>query len=79
MVVTGHPYFIAGRSDGESLRFPPSKPASSVCGRDGYWRQVYSWGGDRFTLYTEVSGDKPVTDFDEGYSLKGVAGLRMRF
>lgn len=39
----------------------------------------YSWGGDRFTLYTEVSSDTPVADFGEGYSLKGVAGLRMRF
>ena len=39
----------------------------------------YSWGGDRFTLYTELSSDTPVADFGEGYNMKGVAGLRMRF
>ncbi|KQZ73892.1 hypothetical protein ASE06_16385 [Sphingopyxis sp. Root214] len=39
----------------------------------------YSWGGGRFTLYTEVTGDTGLADFGAGYSLKGTAGLRMRF
>ncbi|NIJ37538.1 outer membrane autotransporter protein [Sphingopyxis panaciterrae] len=39
----------------------------------------YSWGGRRFTLYTEVAGDTALADFGQGYSLKGTAGLRMRF
>lgn len=39
----------------------------------------YSWGGGRFTLYTEVAGDTALADFGAGYSLKGTAGLRMRF
>ncbi|MGL3820139.1 autotransporter-associated beta strand repeat-containing protein [Sphingopyxis sp. R3-92] len=39
----------------------------------------YSWGDDRFTLYTEVSGDTAVADFGAGYNLKGTAGFRLRF
>ncbi|QCB56106.1 autotransporter outer membrane beta-barrel domain-containing protein [Sphingopyxis sp. PAMC25046] len=39
----------------------------------------YSWGGDRFTLYTEVSGDTAIADFGAGYNLKGTAGFRVRF
>ena len=39
----------------------------------------YNWGGGRFTLYTEVAGDTALADFGAGYSLKGTAGLRMRF
>lgn len=39
----------------------------------------YSWGNDRFTLYTELSGDTAVADFGAGYNLKGSAGLRVRF
>lgn len=39
----------------------------------------YSWGGGRFTLYTEVAGDTALADFGAGYNLKGTAGLRMRF
>lgn len=39
----------------------------------------YSWGDDRFTLYTEVSGDTAIADFGAGYNLKGTAGFRVRF
>ncbi len=39
----------------------------------------YSWGDDRFTLYTEVSGDTAIADFGAGYTLKGTAGFRVRF
>ncbi len=39
----------------------------------------YSWGNDRFTLYTEVSGDTAIADFGAGYNLKGTAGFRVRF
>ncbi|MBE1526356.1 fibronectin-binding autotransporter adhesin [Sphingopyxis sp. OAS728] len=39
----------------------------------------YSWGNDRFTLYTEVSGDTAIADFGAGYNLKGSAGFRVRF
>jgi fibronectin-binding autotransporter adhesin len=39
----------------------------------------YSWGDDRFTLYTEVSGDTAIADFGAGYSLKGTAGFRVKF
>ena len=39
----------------------------------------YSWGNDRFTLYTEVSGDTAIADFGVGYNLKGNAGFRVRF
>ncbi|MBO9697028.1 MAG: autotransporter-associated beta strand repeat-containing protein [Sphingopyxis sp.] len=39
----------------------------------------YSWGDDRFTLYTEVSGDTTIADFGAGYNLKGTAGFRVRF
>lgn len=39
----------------------------------------YSWGGDRFTLYTEVSGDTAIADFGAGYNLKGTAGFRAHF
>ncbi|SEH14754.1 fibronectin-binding autotransporter adhesin [Sphingopyxis sp. YR583] len=39
----------------------------------------YSWGDDRFTLYTEVSGDTAMADFGAGYNLKGSAGFRVRF
>ncbi len=39
----------------------------------------YSWGGDRFTLYTEISGDTAIADFGAGYNLKGTAGFRVRF
>ena len=39
----------------------------------------YSWGDDRFTLYTEVSGDTAIADFGAGYNLKGTAGFRERF
>jgi len=39
----------------------------------------YSWGDDRFTLYTEVSGDTAIADFGAGYNLKGTVGFRVRF
>ncbi|MEI4507540.1 autotransporter-associated beta strand repeat-containing protein [Sphingopyxis sp. CCNWLW253] len=39
----------------------------------------YSWGDDRFTLYTEVSGDTAIADFGAGYNVKGTAGFRVRF
>ncbi|WP_447930163.1 autotransporter-associated beta strand repeat-containing protein [Sphingopyxis fribergensis] len=39
----------------------------------------YSWGNDRFTLYTEVSGDTAIADFGAGYNVKGTAGFRVRF
>ena len=39
----------------------------------------YSWGGGRFSLYTEVAGDTALADFGAGYNLKGTAGIRMRF
>jgi len=39
----------------------------------------YSWGNDRFTLYTEISGDTAIADFGAGYNLKGSAGFRVRF
>lgn len=39
----------------------------------------YSWGNDRFTLYTELSGDTAVANFGAGYNLKGTAGFRVRF
>ena len=39
----------------------------------------YSWGDDRFTLYTEVSGDTAIADFGACYNLKGTAGFRVRF
>ena len=39
----------------------------------------YSWGGDRFTLYTEISGDTSISDLGDGYGLKGTAGLRISF
>ncbi len=39
----------------------------------------YSWGDDRFSLYTEVSGDTAIADFGAGYNLKGTAGFRVRF
>ena len=38
----------------------------------------YNWGGGRSTLSTEAAGDTALTDFGEGYNLKGAAGLRMR-
>jgi len=39
----------------------------------------YSWGNGKYMLYTEISGDTPIADFGEGYSLKGTAGFRVRF
>ncbi|MCF8706393.1 hypothetical protein [Rhizorhapis sp. SPR117] len=30
-------------------------------------------------LYTEVSGDTLIVDFGEGYSLRGIAGFRVRY
>lgn len=39
----------------------------------------YSWGNDRFTLYTELSGDTAVADIGAGYNVKGTAGFRVRF
>ncbi len=39
----------------------------------------YSWGGGRFTLYSEVAGDTALAGFGDGYSIKGTAGLRMQF
>lgn len=39
----------------------------------------YSWGTDRFTLYSEIAADTPIADFAEGYSLRGSAGVRVRF
>jgi fibronectin-binding autotransporter adhesin len=39
----------------------------------------YSWGDDRFTLYTELSGDTAIADFGAGYNVKGSAGFRARF
>ncbi|MGH6693686.1 hypothetical protein [Sphingopyxis sp.] len=39
----------------------------------------FSWGDDRFTLYSEVSGDTAIADFGASYNLKGTAGFRARF
>jgi len=39
----------------------------------------YSWAGGRFAVYAEAAGDTALADFGQGYTLKGTAGLRMRF
>lgn len=39
----------------------------------------YGWGGGKYMLYTEVSGDTPIANFGDGYNLKGSVGFRARF
>ncbi|MGE4324279.1 MAG: autotransporter outer membrane beta-barrel domain-containing protein, partial [Sphingobium sp.] len=38
----------------------------------------YSWN-DRITLYAQAAADTAVADFGNGYSVKGTAGIRIRF
>ncbi len=39
----------------------------------------YGWGDDRFTLYTEVSGNTAIAANGARYNLNGTAGFRVRF
>lgn len=40
---------------------------------------TYAWGGGRYTLYGEVSGDTSLSTFGDSYDFAGTAGFRVRF
>ena len=40
---------------------------------------TYAWGGGRYTLYGEVSGDTSLSGFGDSYDVAGTAGFRVRF
>ena len=40
---------------------------------------TYSWAGDRYALYGEVSVNTSLDNFGDSYSVNGTAGLRIRW